>query len=144
MVISLPQGADLHMAQLMLLPLIVSCISKIQIGSGTVPAHQGIPDKVQRAVKQMCVCVCVTLMPLLSKTNANVRKILTLVAYDIAVLCLEAFHAEAQETSVLAFVFASHQAQEAFANRDHCTDECNTIQYKNYFVYTSYKTRKPS
>jgi len=37
-VICLEQGADLHMAQLMPLPLIVSCFSKIQIGfylSGT-------------------------------------------------------------------------------------------------------------
>jgi len=31
-VISLEQGADLHMAQLMPLPLTVSCLSKIQIG----------------------------------------------------------------------------------------------------------------
>jgi len=30
--IYLEQGADLHMAQLMLLPLTVSCFSKIQIG----------------------------------------------------------------------------------------------------------------
>jgi len=29
------QGADLHMAQLMLLPLTVSCFSKIKIGSST-------------------------------------------------------------------------------------------------------------
>jgi len=35
MVICLGRGADLHMAQLMLLPLTVSCFSKIQIGSGT-------------------------------------------------------------------------------------------------------------
>ena len=34
-VIGLVQGADLHMAQLMPLPLSVSCFSKIQIGSGT-------------------------------------------------------------------------------------------------------------
>jgi len=32
MVIRLEQGADLHMAQLMTLPLTVSCFSKIQIG----------------------------------------------------------------------------------------------------------------
>ena len=32
MVICLKQGADLHMAQLMPLPLTVSCFSKIQIG----------------------------------------------------------------------------------------------------------------
>jgi len=32
MVIFLERGADLHMAQLMPLPLTVSCFSKIQIG----------------------------------------------------------------------------------------------------------------
>ena len=32
MIICLEQGADLHIAQLMLLPLTVSCFSKIQIG----------------------------------------------------------------------------------------------------------------
>jgi len=53
MVIYLEQGADLHMAQLMPLPLIVSCFSKIQIGfTSTVPAHPGSPG--QRAVKQVC------------------------------------------------------------------------------------------
>ena len=35
MVICLERGADLHMAQLMPLPLTVSCFSKIQIGSGS-------------------------------------------------------------------------------------------------------------
>jgi len=34
MVISLGRGADLHMAQLMPLPLTVSCFNKIQIDSG--------------------------------------------------------------------------------------------------------------
>ena len=38
----LEQGADLHMAQLMPLPLTVSCFSKIQIGfTFLVPAHLG-------------------------------------------------------------------------------------------------------
>ena len=32
MVVCLEQGADLHTAQLMALPLTVSCFSKIQIG----------------------------------------------------------------------------------------------------------------
>ena len=51
-------GADLHMAQLMPLPLTVSCFSKIQIGfTFLVLAHQGSPG--QRAVKWVCVCVCV-------------------------------------------------------------------------------------
>ena len=42
MVICLERGADLHMAQLMPLPLTVSCFSKIQIGfTFMVPAHLG-------------------------------------------------------------------------------------------------------
>ena len=58
MVICLELGADLHMAQLMPLPLTVSCFSKIQIGFAfLVPAHLGSPGK--RAVKRVCVCVCV-------------------------------------------------------------------------------------
>ena len=45
-------------AQLMTLPLTVSCFSKIQIGfTFLVPAHQGSPRK--RDVKRVCVCVCV-------------------------------------------------------------------------------------
>ena len=57
MVICLERGADLHMPQLMPLPLTVSCFSQIQIGfTFLVPAHPGRPGK--RAVKQVCVCVC--------------------------------------------------------------------------------------
>ena len=57
-VICLERGADLHMAQLMPLPLTVSCFSKIQIGfTFLVPAHLRIPGK--RAVKRVCVCACV-------------------------------------------------------------------------------------
>jgi len=53
MVICLERGADLYMAQLMPLPLTVSCISKIQIGfTFLVPAHLGRPGK--RAVKRAC------------------------------------------------------------------------------------------
>ena len=41
-VICLERGADLHIAQLMPLPLTVSCFSKIQIGfTFLVPAHPG-------------------------------------------------------------------------------------------------------
>jgi len=51
----------LHMAQLMPLSLTVSCFSKIQIGfTFLVPAHPGSPGK--RAVKRVCVCVCVSLL----------------------------------------------------------------------------------
>jgi len=63
MIICLERGADLHMAQLMPLPLTVCCFSKIQIGfTFLVPAHSGSPG--QRAVKRLCVrvrvCVSVT------------------------------------------------------------------------------------
>jgi len=58
MVICLERDADLHMAQLVPLPLTVSCFSKIQIGfTFLVPAHLGSPGK--RAVKSVCVCLCV-------------------------------------------------------------------------------------
>jgi len=55
-VVCLEQGADLHIAQLMPLPLTVSCFSKIQIGFHfLIPAHPDSPGK--RAVKRVCVCV---------------------------------------------------------------------------------------
>jgi len=51
-------GSDLHMAQLMPLPLTVSCSSKIRIGfTFLVPAYLGSPGKM--AVKRVCVYVCV-------------------------------------------------------------------------------------
>jgi len=55
-VVCLEQGADLHMVQLLALPLTVSCFSKIQIGfTFLVPAHLGSPGK--GAVKRVSVCV---------------------------------------------------------------------------------------
>ena len=57
MVICLERDADLHIAQLMPLPLIVSCFSKIEISfTFLVLAHPGSPGK--KAVKRVCVCVC--------------------------------------------------------------------------------------
>ena len=59
MVICLERGADLHIAQLMPLPLTVSCFSKVPIGSTfLVPAHPSSPGK--RAIKYVYVCVCST------------------------------------------------------------------------------------
>jgi len=59
MVICLQRGADLHMAQLMPLPLTVSCSSKIQIG---LPFWYRltwvVPDK-GPLNGRVCVCVCV-------------------------------------------------------------------------------------
>ena len=56
MVIYPERGADLHMAQLMPLPLTVSFSSKIQIGfTFLVWAHPGSPGK---GPLNGCVCVC--------------------------------------------------------------------------------------
>ena len=58
MVFCLEWFADMHMAQLMPLPVTVSCYSKIQTGFAfLVPADLGSPGK--SAVKWVCVCVCV-------------------------------------------------------------------------------------
>jgi len=65
-VICLERGADLHMAQLMPLPLTASCFSKIQIGfTFLVPAHPGSPG--QRAFKRVCVCVLLFLVLLVMR-----------------------------------------------------------------------------
>jgi len=56
-VICLERGADLQMAQLLPLPLTVSCFGKIQIGfTFLVPAHLIVPDK---GSLNGCVPVCV-------------------------------------------------------------------------------------
>ena len=56
MVICLERGADVRMAQLMPLPLTVSCFSNIQVGfSFLVPAYLGSPGK---GPLNVCVCVC--------------------------------------------------------------------------------------
>jgi len=75
MVICLEQGADLHMAQLMQLPLTVSCFSKIQIGfTFIVPADPGSPGPLNECVcivptvetlrqsGRVSVCVCVSVL----------------------------------------------------------------------------------
>ena len=71
MVICLERGADLHMAQLMPLPLTVFCFSKIQITfTFLVPAHPGSPGK--RAVKRyVCVCVCVLALEMASPSASG-------------------------------------------------------------------------
>jgi len=55
-VVHLEQDADVRIAQLMPLPLTVSCFSKIQYSTFTflVPAHPGSPG--QMAVKRVFVC----------------------------------------------------------------------------------------
>ena len=73
MVICLELSAELHMAQLMPLPLTVSCFSRIQIGfTILVPAHLGSPGK--RAVKCVCVCVCARAQPYHKETSQLAHK----------------------------------------------------------------------
>ena len=82
MVICLELGAYLHMAQLVPLPLTVSCFSKIQIGfTFLVSAHPGSPG--QRAVKRMYVCILVIKIPQIVVVVAAV--IFTVnVSYDLS------------------------------------------------------------
>ena len=59
MVICLERGADLHMAQLMPLPLSVSCFSKIQVG---LPFWYRLTQVVlDKGPLNGCVCVCVVI-----------------------------------------------------------------------------------
>jgi len=59
MVICLERGADLHMAQLMPMPLTVSCFSKIQIDfTFLVPSYPDSPG--QMAVKWVCVLLFIS------------------------------------------------------------------------------------
>ena len=75
MVICLERGADLHMYQLMPLPLTVSCFSKIQIGFAfLVPAHLGGPG--ERAFKRVKVCVCVCVLQAICSSYGNSVKAL--------------------------------------------------------------------
>jgi len=70
MVICLEWDADLHMVHLMPLPLTVSCFSKIQIGfTFLVPAYPGSPGL--RAIKRVCVCVCVLCSQMTSPAIEN-------------------------------------------------------------------------
>ena len=72
MVICLERGADLHMAQLMPLPLTVSCFRKIQIGfTFLVPAHLGRPGK---GPLNRCVCVAMTICTgIITKTTYHIK-----------------------------------------------------------------------
>jgi len=87
MVICLERGADLHMAQLMLRPLTVSCFSKIRIGFNfLVPDHPGSPGK--RAVNRVCVCVFIAYPVCPIKMAVKCVFLLLFIAHDqLSVLC---------------------------------------------------------
>ena len=84
MVTCLERGADLHTAQLMPLPLTVSCFSKIQIGfTFLVPAHPGSPGK-----RPLNGCVCVSsqvqTIASMSTTTGTLGNPGNLMEYEIA------------------------------------------------------------
>ena len=77
MVICLEQGADMHMAQLMSLPLTIFCFSKIQIGfTFLVPAHLGSSTCVcARACVRARVCVCICLSGLVFGSYSGIEEV---------------------------------------------------------------------
>ena len=88
MVIYLERDADLHMAQLMPMLLTVSCFIKIHIGfTFLVSSHPGSPG--QRAVKRvcMCVCVCSVLFCSLAILDPRVGHTMDVLSPFIPVLC---------------------------------------------------------
>ena len=71
MVVCLERGADLHMAQLMPLPLTVSCFNKIQIGfTFLVLADLGSTGK---GPLNGCVSVCVCIAGVMWFATAGVQ-----------------------------------------------------------------------
>ena len=90
MVICQEGGADLHTAQLMPLPLTVSCFSKIQIGfTFLVLAHPGSPGK--KAVKRGVYLLPYLSFPLRTdplRFQAGCRKSrLNLALFFVSILC---------------------------------------------------------
>ena len=87
MVICLERDADLHMAQLMPLPLTASCFSKIHIGfTFLVLAHLGSPGK--RAVKRRTHVYCIFVLVLPSWRINYIIKILLQFVHENVTACL--------------------------------------------------------
>ena len=77
MVMCLGHVADLHMAQLMPLPLTISCSSKSRLVflagfTFLVPAHLGGPGQNPREPSNSCVCMCVFLI-VVTGENRNLK-----------------------------------------------------------------------
>jgi len=90
MVICLERGADLHMAQLMPLPLTVSCFSKIQIG---LPFWYRLTRVVlDKGPLNRCVCVVLLFVCgncVVSRAFERCLICLNLVLHVLAQLCLD-------------------------------------------------------
>ena len=74
MVMCLGQGADLHMAQLMPLPLTISCsIKSILVLPFWCWLTRVVPDKIQEGRKMvLCVCMCTLLSDIFVGYFSNV------------------------------------------------------------------------
>jgi len=125
LVICLEQGADLHEAQLMPLPLTVSCFSKIQIGfTFLVPAHLRIPGK--GAVKRVFF---VFLLPTRSTTTNGFVANRQTTRLSLLCLCGILFLSVAMST-------IEHRCsrEAAFSMHDYCcllpSSHCPTRLYK--------------
>jgi len=91
MVICLERDANLHVSQLVILPLTVSCFSKMQIGfTFLVPAHLGSPG--QRVVKRVLVLLLLFYF-------------FYLVAYCFSVLILVVINEDDDELSMSKLLF---------------------------------------
>jgi len=90
--ICLERGTDLHMAQLMPLPLTVTCFSKILIGfTFLVPAHPGSPERAdKRALARVCClgpkyehfCACLS-------CSTYLTMLYSVVSQSLLYLCLQ-------------------------------------------------------
>ena len=96
MVICLERGADLHMAQLMPLPVTISCFSKFQIGfTFLVPVHLGNQGPLNGCV---CVCMlrvrsCSPLLPMFCRQCVCVCLLVTTVSPAKVAELIEMLHA---------------------------------------------------
>ena len=82
MVICLEQGAHLHIAQLIPLPLTVSCFSKIQIGfSFWYQLTWVVPDK---GPLNGCVCGCGGAISQVKSSNSNLFATGATIAADVS------------------------------------------------------------
>ena len=94
----------MHMAELMPLPLTVSCFSKIQICfTFLVPAHLDSPG--QMAVKRVCVCMCFNVTVCVSGRIINI-------------ICIALCICDSCDTLVGQFLLCQPQASEKFTRKN--------------------------
>ena len=123
-VICLERGADLHTAQLMPLPLTVSCSSKIQIGfTFLVPAHLGSPG--QRAVKRVCVYSETVTVQLSASFNLALRSSIQLWRH---LASAESLRMKFNSSLTQSLQFC-HESGSLLEESHHANDNSNEIKY---------------